>query len=223
MAVALTPRSRPTASGDSSRKAERRALQHDLSRAQLLDAAEELFGRRGFYETTLKEVAELAEFSVGSVYSFFADKEDLYLQVFLRRGEEFIPAMQQVVADGGTPLEQLHRLVEFEVGYFRRHPHFGRLYLRSVKVGTAPPTVVSVDDALSGNFDTAMELQTGIFARGQAEGVFRAGDPEVLAHLFSGLVAAFQSIDPAVTEADGDAGERLALAELHEIVERAFT
>lgn len=211
-----------TSDGAESRKAERRARHHDLSRAQLLDAAEELFGQRGFYETTLKEVAELAEFSVGSVYSFFADKEDLYLQVFLRRGEEFIPAMQKVVDDGGTPLEQLHRLVDFEVGYFRRHPHFGRLYLRSVKVGTAPPTVVSVDEALSSNFDTAMELQAGIFSRGQASGEFRAGDPEVLAHLFSGLMAAYQSIDPAVTEADLDAGERLPLDELHDIVDKAF-
>lgn len=211
-----------TTGGSESRKAERRARHHDLSRTQLLDAAEELFGQRGFYETTLKEVAELAEFSVGSVYSFFADKEDLYLQVFLRRGEEFIPAMQEVVKEGGTPLEQLHRLVDFEVGYFRKHPHFGRLYLRSVKVGTAPPTVVSVDEALSTNFDIAMELQAGIFARGQAEGTFRSGDPEVLAHLFSGLVAAFQSIDPAVTEADAEADERLSLEELHDIVEKAF-
>jgi AcrR family transcriptional regulator len=103
-------------SGAESRKAQRRARQHDLSRSQLLDAAEELFGQRGYYETTLKEVAELAEFSVGSVYSFFADKEDLYLQVFLRRGEEFIPAMQAVVEEGGSPLEQLHRLVACTCG-----------------------------------------------------------------------------------------------------------
>jgi AcrR family transcriptional regulator len=206
-----------------SRKAERRARHHDLSREQLLDAAEELFGRRGFYETTLKEVAELAEFSVGSVYSFFEDKEDLYLQVFLRRGEEFLPAMRAVVEEGGTPIEQLHRLVAFEVRYFREHPHFGRLYLRSVKVGTAPPTVASVDEALTANFDTAMELQAGIFARGQAEGSIRHGDPEVLAHLFSGLVAAFQSVDPAVTEADSTAGELLPLEDLQSIIERAFT
>lgn len=218
----MTPRTRTTP-GARSRKEERRARHHDVSRGQLLDAAEELFGRRGYYETTLKEVAELAEFSVGSVYSFFADKEDLYLQVFLRRGEEFLPGMQAVVEEGGTPREQLHRLVDYEVTYFRRHPNFGRLYLRSVKVGTAPPTVASVDEALSGNVETAMELQAGIFARGQADGSLRAGDPTALAHLFSGLVAAYQSIDPAVTEAAPDAPERLALADLHQIIERAFT
>lgn len=208
--------------GSGSRKEERRSRRHDLSRHQLLNAAEEMFGRRGFYETTLKEVAERAEFSVGSVYSFFDDKEDLYLHVFLRRGEEFMPAMRAAVAEGDDPRAQLHRLADFEVRYFREHPHFARLYLRSVKVGTAPPTATSVDEALRGNFESAMELQAGIFARGQEGGVLRAGDPMALAHLFSGLVAAFQSIDPAVAEGDPSAPEGLSLDDLHQIIDGAF-
>ena len=69
-----------------SRRQQRRQQHHELSRSQLLDAAEEVFGRRGFHGTTLKEIAELAEFSVGSVYSFFGSKEDLFQQIFLRRG-----------------------------------------------------------------------------------------------------------------------------------------
>ena len=52
--------------GTTTSRREQRRLQHqDLSRGQLLDAAEEVFGRKGFHEATLKEVAELAEFSVG--------------------------------------------------------------------------------------------------------------------------------------------------------------
>src|SRR6476646_9106618 len=76
-----------------SRRQERRLLHQDLSRTQLLDAAEEVFGRKGFHDTTLKEIADLAEFSVGSVYSFFENKDDLFLNVFLRRGAEFLPGM----------------------------------------------------------------------------------------------------------------------------------
>ncbi|MDD9372224.1 MAG: helix-turn-helix domain containing protein, partial [Acidimicrobiales bacterium] len=75
-----------TALPDELSRREQRRLQHqDLSRAQLLDAAEEVFGRKGFHEATLKEVAELAEFSVGSVYSFFTNKDDLFRQIFVRR------------------------------------------------------------------------------------------------------------------------------------------
>ena len=56
---------------------QRRQRQLDLARDQLLDAAEEVFGRRGFHDASIKEIAELAEFSVGSVYTFFENKDDL--------------------------------------------------------------------------------------------------------------------------------------------------
>lgn len=203
------------------RREQRRSQHQDLSRNQLLDAAEEVFGRRGFYETTLKEVADLAEFSVGSVYSFFESKEDLYLNVFVRRGEEYIPAMAAVVEEGGTPLERLHRLLDFEVEYFRSFPNFARLYLRAGRNGL-PPSDSSLDEVLAENFRTAMVLQARVISDGQAEGSLRAGDPEVLARLFSGLVAAFQSADPAVMDTGVGAGKGLPLAALHEIVERAF-
>src|SRR5690348_13800926 len=108
-----------------SRREQRRLAQQGVSRAQLLDAAEEIFGRKGFHETTLKEIAELAEFSVGSVYSFFDSKDDLFRQIFVRRGEQFMPELARVLSAGGPdPLEQLHDLVEFEVGFFREHSHF---------------------------------------------------------------------------------------------------
>src|SRR3954466_12327894 len=102
-----------------SRREERRLLHQDLSRTQLLDAAEEVFGRKGFHETTLKQVAELAEFSVGSVYSFFDNKDDLFLHVFLRRGTDFLPGLRDAARDDGTPVDQLHRLVDFEIAFFR--------------------------------------------------------------------------------------------------------
>jgi AcrR family transcriptional regulator len=203
----------------SSRREQRRQLQQDLSRAQLLDAAEEVFGRKGFHDTTLKEIAELAEFSVGSVSSFFENKDDLFLSVFLRRGEEFLPGMRAAVqeagTDGGTALEQLDRLVDFEVGFFRAHPFFGRLYLRGSEL---PPS-----STLEANFEAAMEIHAGIFRQGQREGTLRDGDPLALGRLLSGLVAAFQAIDPAVMSDDPKAGERLPLDDLHTVVRQAFS
>src|SRR3982074_1646975 len=92
---------RPVTSMAASRREQRRLQHQDLSRAQLLDAAEEGFGRKGFHDTTLKEVAELAEFSVGSVYSFFENKNDLFRQIFLRRGEQFMGPLRGTHAGAG--------------------------------------------------------------------------------------------------------------------------
>jgi AcrR family transcriptional regulator len=156
------------------------------------------------------------------VYSFFDNKDDLFRQIFIRRGEEFMPAMRETLRpDGGPPAEQLHRLVDFEVGFFRRHPRFGRLYLR-YSSATIMAANREIDASVAANYEESMRLQADLFARGQRVGVFRAGDPEVLARLFSGLIAAYQALDPAVVSDLPDAGERLALADLHAIVDAAF-
>ena len=217
------PRTAGTERREKLSRREQRRLQHqDLSRAQLLDAAEEVFGRKGFHDATLKEVAELAEFSVGSVYSFFDNKDDLFRQIFVRRGDEFMPALRAVLrADDGTPAEQLHRLVDFEIGFFREHPRFGRLFLR-YSSATSASADREVDAATSANYDESMRLQADLFRRGQDAGVFRTGDPQVLARLFSGLMSAYQALDPAVVSDAADGRERLPLAELHDLVDRAF-
>jgi AcrR family transcriptional regulator len=199
----------------------RRLLSQDVSRSQLLDAAEEVFGRKGFHETTLKEVAELAEFSVGSVYSFFDSKDDLFRQIFVRRGEEFLPGMHEILDDGGDPVDQLHRLVDFEVGFFRQHPRFGRLYLR-YSSATMLSADREIDLVMEDRYQEAMALQAHLFARGQAGGVLRDGDPDVLARLFSGVISAYQALDPAVVSDDPDAPERLGLDGLHALVADAF-
>ena len=205
------------------RRQQRRVQHQDLSRAQLLDAAEEVFGRKGFHEATLQEVAELAGFSVGSVYSFFENKDDLFRHVYLRRGNEYMPALRHVIQSKEPALEVLRELVTFQVQYFRDHPNFGRLYLWHSGHVFGPHANPPFDPAIVENFEEAMTLQSKLFARGQRAGALRSGDPALLSRLLSGLVAAYQEMDPAVTSDDPSAAERLALDDLHDLVTRAFS
>jgi AcrR family transcriptional regulator len=49
-------------------------------RRQIVDAAVELFIKKGFHKTTTREIAKAAGFSIGSLYEYVASKEDvLYL------------------------------------------------------------------------------------------------------------------------------------------------
>jgi TetR/AcrR family transcriptional regulator len=205
------------------RREERRAQRRDLSRAQLLDAAEEVFGRKGFHETTLKEVAELAGFSVGSVYSFFDNKDDLIRSVYLRRGDEFMPVLRELVMSAEPAMDVLHEVVTFQVQFFRDHPHFGRLYLWHSGHVLGSDDAVPFDDPITVNFEEALRLQSELFERGQREGVICSGDPAVLSRMFSGLVAAYQEMDPAIISDDPQPAERLALDDLHLLITRAFS
>jgi len=52
----------------------------DRRRRQIADAAVQLFIEKGFHKTTTRQIARAAGFSIGSLYEYFASKEDiLYL------------------------------------------------------------------------------------------------------------------------------------------------
>ncbi len=200
----------------------RRERHRNLSRTQILDAAEEVFARKGFHDATVKEIAATAEFSVGGVYSFFAEKDDVFVEVFTRRGSEFMAGMRDVLAVGGSPRASLHRLADYQVAFFREHANFGRLFLRSSGM-TLGELESKIDRSTVDNYVEAMNLQAKLFRDGQDAGELRDGDPEVLARLFSGLVSAYQAADPLVVGNGDAAGERMTVEELHEILDAAFS
>src|SRR5262245_22582005 len=163
---------------DQSRRDARRAAQTKLGREHVLDAAEEVFSRKGFHEATIKEIAAVAEFSVGAVYGFFENKDDLFVQVMERRGAALVPAMHDLLADDRAPGEQLHALADLQIGFFRDHPAFARLFVRA----TGAPVLnikASISDATRARYEEAMALQADLFVRGQAAGQFVDGPAAV--------------------------------------------
>jgi len=118
--------------------------------------------------------------------------------------------MWELVGTKDSPSQQLHALVDLLVEFCRDRPAFGRLYLRY-----ATPNAAG-----SRPFEETTRLQAELITRGQRAKAFRRGDPESLSRLLTGLVTAFQAQDPAIV--DDAPGERLPIAELHDMVERAF-
>ena len=51
----------------------------ELTRTALVEAAAEVFARRGFHAASLDEIAEVAGFTRGAIYSNFGGKEDLLI------------------------------------------------------------------------------------------------------------------------------------------------
>ncbi len=56
-------------------------------RAQILDAAAEVFAEKGFARATTKEIAGKAGVSEGTIYNYFGSKEDLLIELMNRLGD----------------------------------------------------------------------------------------------------------------------------------------
>ena len=97
------------------------------------------------------------------------------------------------------------------------------MYLRYSSVALLAARNDQVDEAVQRGYEAAMGQQADLFQRGQKAGVAARRRPRVLSRLFSGLIASFQSVDPAVISDDPDRRTNdLPLAEFHALVERAF-
>jgi AcrR family transcriptional regulator len=59
-----------------------RERRRELTREALLAAARHVFAQRGFAGASLEEIAETAGFTRGAIYKNFANKEELFFQVF---------------------------------------------------------------------------------------------------------------------------------------------
>jgi AcrR family transcriptional regulator len=72
-----------------------RSQRREQTRARLLDAAGQVFARRGFHAATVDEVADAAGYTKGAVYSNFANKDELFLALLDQR---LAAQLQQVEA-----------------------------------------------------------------------------------------------------------------------------
>lgn len=77
------------------------------TRDQILDAAEHLFGSRGYADVTIKQICEASGLPVGSVYHHFGSKSGVLKAVLEHGTTEFFDALPTADDLTGFPLERL--------------------------------------------------------------------------------------------------------------------
>lgn len=87
------------------RKRLTRAEAKARTRELLLDAAARTFARKGFAGASVEEIAEEAGFTVGALYSNFASKSELFLELMAGRARERVSETAQVLAEGHPTAE----------------------------------------------------------------------------------------------------------------------
>jgi len=74
----------------------------ELTRTALVEAAAQVFARRGFYGASLEEIAETAGFTRGAIYKNFADKEELFFAVRDHINEQTLAAFAEQLDKGAA-------------------------------------------------------------------------------------------------------------------------
>jgi AcrR family transcriptional regulator len=90
-------------------KREDRSQRSQATRATLLEAARELFSRRGYSNVGTEELVKHAGLTRGALYHHFRDKRDLFRAVFRQMEGEIVSEILAKIEDAGAedPIEAL--------------------------------------------------------------------------------------------------------------------
>lgn len=80
--------------------------------AEILAAAAELFGERGYDAVSLEDVADRLDVTKGSLYYYFASKDELVTAAIEALGNEWTARLDRLpAAHDGPPARRLHALI----------------------------------------------------------------------------------------------------------------
>lgn len=107
----------------------RREREKLWQRQEMMAAALKLFSEKGYHNASMHEIAEKAEFAIGTLYKFFNNKEDLYKALVTEQAEKFHGVMEKAIASPGDEVEKLRNYIRVKNQMFRDNLEFVRLYV----------------------------------------------------------------------------------------------
>lgn len=102
----------------------RRDRRKDRTRRALLDAALDLFGARGIYDTRIEDITEAADLGKGAFYNYFETKSALVAELLGEALDELVEGCSTAAAPAVGTDDRVRRLVEAHQAFFARHPAY---------------------------------------------------------------------------------------------------
>src|SRR6201995_5694731 len=94
----------------------------DDARERILAAAERCIDRHGIRKTTMDDVACEVGLSRPSVYRYFADRDDLLIELITRHARALLVRARKSISRQGSFLDQLVETVLYAAEHARRDP-----------------------------------------------------------------------------------------------------
>ena len=154
---------------------------------EILDAALAVFAERGYRNTRLEHVGEAAGVTKGTIYHYFANKEELLLRAIDHRREAALGRIDEILRDKTAPVSTRVRLII--------RAWFGSLTKERLAVVT-------------------LLLQGIAHEAPEAYQRWLAGGPTAAARVIATLVREVQASGDFRSDADGDVAARLLVSGL---------
>ncbi len=169
--------------------AERKERQKAELRDTILAAARRIFLEEGPQALTMRRIADAIEYSPGTIYLYFASREDIALHLVREGFEKLVAVLAPVVAAVADPVERIRGIGSVYIDFGIGDPETYKLIFmedaKYVSAAFAPPS--DAGGKLEPG-DRAFDFLAHAVAQAVERGAFRPVDPELTAQaLWAGL------------------------------------
>jgi len=167
----------------------RRKREHEQHIRHILDVAESIFAKKGFWGATMRQIALKAEFALGTLYSYFGSKKQLYGKVIETKVNELVNSVVREMADAQSAQGQVEKFIHAKMAFLRKNLAFLRLYLAEVDVPRIDLGHI-LPKKVREKYDSMLCGLTDVIWRGIREGLFKPMDARVIVKALDGLTNA---------------------------------
>ena len=96
--------------------------QRNDKRARILDAAVKVFAERGYFSSTVAEIARAAGVADGTIYLYFKSKDDLLLRLFDEKMTQLLAEAKAALAEERDAPSRLKRFIQLHFSLVEKNP-----------------------------------------------------------------------------------------------------
>jgi AcrR family transcriptional regulator len=181
----------------------RNELRKEQNKKFILEAAERVFGRKGYSSTRVDDIAGEAQFSKATLYKYFASKKEIFMEIISNAFEESEKRLMKIQKEKVSAEKKLKEVIYFISSYSQKKKNIARilfmereamkriLSLRSRKGNWISIPHPQIPYKLKMKMEKIFNVICEIIKEGTESGEFRKMDVKDAAFVFGAMVRGF--------------------------------
>ena len=168
-------------------KAKRKELEFNRRRTEILEQAEKIFAAKGFYNTTVAEIAAASGFAIGTLYQFFAGKEQLYTMMITEKLTMMYEGIRDAVDKERGVFRQIEILVVATFRFVESNADFCSIFVRGDHLSLSDGSV-ALRERMMRDYAGHVSFIEGVIRKGIHAGELKNMAPRMMAAALLGII-----------------------------------
>lgn len=150
----------------------------DIRKEEIFEAALACFNHKGYYGTSIDDIAAQAEISKGGIYHHFSSKKNLFIELFNSRVNRYFDVLKANIERVNDPAERIRDFVAKSEQIFQQNLDILKFSLEFMTLSTRDP---DIREAVTEVYRNRVKIFARILTEGIEAGSFKGLDAEAVA------------------------------------------